>query len=245
MKTKVRHPLWKFDQFSNDSMRSFIRRMSVVSRGGCWEWSGYRDRHGYGIQQFRGKRHRAHRIAHIVFRGAIPAGIFVCHKCDNPPCCNPDHLFLGTQKDNMADASSKMRTYRPIGILSNTCKLTESKVIRIRRDYARGGVSTIALAQRYGCQPANVHCIVALKNWKYLPSMGCLPVAGDGTIRRNPPIGERSPLAKLKARDVVSIRAAYLTGRFSQQELGTRFGVNQSVISRVVNHKKWTHVSNE
>ena len=74
----------------------------------CWLWTGVTD-HGYGRISMQRKTLAAHRIAFEHFKGPIPDGLFVLHKCDNPPCCNPDHLFLGTHKDNMADCVAKGR----------------------------------------------------------------------------------------------------------------------------------------
>lgn len=94
-----------------DSDRFF--RMVNKSAGGCWEWTGSRHRPGYGSFFADGKCWRAHRWAYTHFIGPIPSGMFVCHKCDNPPCVNPAHLFLGTNGDNMRDASRKNRLGGP------------------------------------------------------------------------------------------------------------------------------------
>jgi len=76
-------------------------------RSGCWEWTGGTDGKGYGRVCWDGGRHGAHRVSWCLIRGAIPDGLYVCHHCDNKLCVNPDHLFLGTQVDNMQDWTRK------------------------------------------------------------------------------------------------------------------------------------------
>jgi hypothetical protein len=88
-------------------------RLEKVDRGSplgeCWEYTGCRHRQGYGSITVGGLGHGTHRIAYTVANGPIPDGLFVCHHCDNPPCCNPAHLFLGTNLDNMRDLYAKGR----------------------------------------------------------------------------------------------------------------------------------------
>lgn len=112
----------------------------------CWPWKASKYGHGHGqFAPFPNQRPMgAHRIAYALLRGPIPAGMCVCHKCDNPPCCNPDHLFLGTPGDNVRDARSKKRMCH--GEAHPCARLTSQQVKEIR---ASGETSTV-LARRYG-----------------------------------------------------------------------------------------------
>lgn len=138
----------------------------------CWIWTAARSSAGYGQLRYGGKIILIHRLSYELFIGPIPDGIFVCHKCDNPPCCRPDHLFLGTAFDNTKDCAQKGRTRNyEIGRGKNRGehhpyhKLTEADVRAIRAD--PGSLSNIA--KRFGMSVAAIHAIKQRRNWGWLP----------------------------------------------------------------------------
>jgi len=87
-------------------------RYAINEETGCWEWNG-KLLAGYGVFRWNSKQQKAHRASYEQYKGAIPDGYFVCHSCDNPKCVNPDHLWVGTQSDNIKDAVRKGRVKVP------------------------------------------------------------------------------------------------------------------------------------
>lgn len=136
----------------------------AVEFGRCWIWTASRDEHGYGRFSYaENPNGKAYRFSWELVHGPIAVGLCVCHRCDNPPCCNPHHLFLGTHEQNMADAASKGRsTY---GERSNLAKLSASEVVEIRRAYATGQVLQRELAACYGVSRTTVTHIVNGDSW--------------------------------------------------------------------------------
>ena len=143
---------------------------------GCWLWLGSVWGNGYGRIKINGECKKASRASWEIHNGAIPTGMYVCHRCDNPACVNPDHLFLGTPKDNIADCIKKGRLPnnsgnkvfrenmgRP-GEKNRFAKLTESQVISIRKD----GRRYVEISKDYGITPECVSQIVNRKTWKHL-----------------------------------------------------------------------------
>jgi hypothetical protein len=99
------------------------RFWSFVAKGdGCWEWTGYRGEQGYGVFSLGGKNHRAHRFSYAHNVGPVRSGQMVCHRCDNPSCVRPDHLFLGSGKDNAADCIAKGRFPFRYGLNATHCQ---------------------------------------------------------------------------------------------------------------------------
>lgn len=132
---------------------------------GCWLWKGGRDRGGYGsTHDPRRTRWLAHRWFWTYANGPIPPGLCVCHRCDNPPCVNPDHLFLGSHADNIADRDAKGR--QACGERNAASKLGEDDVAAIRARYATGDVSQYQLADEYGIHQTMVSLIVRRQNWQ-------------------------------------------------------------------------------
>ena len=131
----------------------------------CVPWPGYLNRRGYGCLRYNGKWSLAHRVAWEKERGPIPPGVCVLHRCDNPPCINPDHLFLGTQLDNIADRHRKGRNGRLPGESNGRARLTEAQVRAIRSDTR----SKVAIAQTYGISNVLVGLIKRRKIWKHVP----------------------------------------------------------------------------
>lgn len=130
----------------------------------CHEWTSTLHRLGYGRFYDGAKRIYAHREAWRLEHGDIPEGIHVLHRCDNRPCVNPRHLFLGTQKDNMADASEKGRMAK--GVKNGRSKLTREQVKEIRR--LRGKAYQKDLAKRFGVA-RNTICVIQLRQtWKHV-----------------------------------------------------------------------------
>lgn len=107
----------------------FAANVIPEPNSGCWLWTASTTKFGYGHMSVDGRLTGAHRIAWVLFKGPIPAGAQVCHKCDVPQCANPDHLFLGSRSDNMRDCAAKGRQFVPREVNSH---LTREQVLRVR-----------------------------------------------------------------------------------------------------------------
>jgi hypothetical protein len=147
----------------------------------CWQWQRARFRTGYGAlrEPKIGTTLLAHRVAWTLTRGAIPDGFHVLHRCDNRPCCNPAHLFLGTDADNVRDMDSKGRRRNGprYGEANSSTKLTDAQVAAMRAEYAAGGATHRGLAEKYGVSRGNVAFILSGKTRRSLSVQPPLPEA--------------------------------------------------------------------
>jgi hypothetical protein len=143
---------------------------------GCWIWiaAGYKGKFNYGQVQFNGKVIVAHRASWILYNGEIAPGLFVLHKCDNPSCVNPSHLFLGTKKDNHLDMMSKGRgehisAPRPFqrGEKHPNAKFSDDQA-RFIRFLWRNGVSVKAIAECFRVKKCTVSALVHGHSYKYV-----------------------------------------------------------------------------
>jgi HNH endonuclease len=150
----------------NNTIDDFYARIGKKEPEECWEWQGDINGGGYGQFSLGGKRVIAHRFVWELINGPIPEGMFICHKCDNPPCCNPNHLFLGTPKDNSQDRDHKGRGAK--GEKSGVSVLTEEQVLAIREEYARGGATYLGLGKKYGVRDGTIKKIIERINWKHI-----------------------------------------------------------------------------
>ena len=152
--------------FRNDlsPQERFAAGIYILPESGCWPWIGKRDRDGYGVFYFRRTMFRTHRFAWELENGAIPSGMYVCHRCDNPPCCNPKHLFLGTPADNAADRVRKGRTQDQRGVRNPSVKLSQEQVLEIRS----GGDSPAVLSSRFRVSKSLISRIRTGDVWRHV-----------------------------------------------------------------------------
>lgn len=148
-----------------------VKFWAGVQKGpGCWEWTKARMPFGYGQINDRGKVLYAHRVSWEIHNGPIPKGLHVCHHCDNPPCVRPDHLFLGTARDNINDALHKGRMdlhgiVSHIGAAHPAAILSETKVRAIR---ARHDEPHKDLAAEFGVSRPTITAILNRRIWKHI-----------------------------------------------------------------------------
>ena len=188
----------------------------------CWFWKASIDVNGYGQfglapGQFGAKTWtmaKAHRVAWLLTNGEIPAGMFLCHKCDMPRCVNPSHLFLGTQTDNMRDCVAKDR--HGCGRVGQPIYYDIARIRKIIDAYKRGELVR-NITKRH--EISRTHLLRILKRHK-------IPLRFTGS-------------RKLNETEVRQIRLLYAQGHISQQALGVRFGVTQTAIGLITRGVNW------
>jgi hypothetical protein len=145
----------------------FMSKVATGTGDECWNWTGRLDDYGYGTFAFRRRIWKAHRAAVVLLMSAEIHTPCVLHRCDNPRCVNPAHLFFGTHTDNMRDKMAKARGNHPIGSRNGQSKLTEEVVRAIRQESARGA-KRFELAAKYGVSPPTISYVVLGKNWGHV-----------------------------------------------------------------------------
>ena len=148
--------------FDTDFIARFEAKINKAD--GCWEWTASCAGKGYGQMKLprQRKQEYSHRLAYMIYKGEIPQGIQICHTCDNPKCCNPDHLFLGTSQDNHDDMAKKNRSTH--GEKNPAAKLTENDVREISACLA-AGMSQSKIARAFGVHQVTISKINRGLRW--------------------------------------------------------------------------------
>lgn len=143
-------------------LERFWEKVEIVGVDDCWEWQGHKNPRGYGHFSIKHQMVKAHRYSWTIQNGEIPAGMVICHRCDNPPCVNPNHLFMATQEDNVHDMENKGRRVTVVkhGEESTNAKLNKALVIEMRQKYETGKYSFRELGIIYGIHKSTAHSIV-------------------------------------------------------------------------------------
>jgi hypothetical protein len=150
---------------SQSAAERFMEKIAVGADDECWPWRGARNSKGYGYFFLHGVMRKAHRIEAHLRIGFLPRNLCVCHHCDNRACCNPRHLFVGTQADNNRDKALKGRA--PYGERHPMAKLAKAQIAAIRQSSEPG----IVLSRRYSVSPSQISSIRTGKKWKAPPEV--------------------------------------------------------------------------
>lgn len=150
---------------NNYTIDRFIAKVSKTEA--CWTWTARKTPQGYGRFSVNGVNKLAHRVAYEQLKSPIPNGLQVLHRCDNPSCVNPDHLWLGSNADNVADKVAKGRCASVVGSANPKSKLRDADVLAIRAAIGQG-VKQRDLAEQYGVTQTQICTIAQRKQWSHL-----------------------------------------------------------------------------
>ncbi len=154
----------KWKKKTSDEILCLIKSRSDIVSNGCWLWKMGKDKDGYGKVTIDYKCYRSHRVAFECVNGKIQAGAMACHKCDNPSCCNPDHIFLGTQMENITDSVAKGHHIR--GSRCHLAKLSDCDIREVFDLHRSGRFDQGQIADIYCVSQASMSCILLRKTWR-------------------------------------------------------------------------------
>jgi len=151
------------NNLTKQDIERFFSKVKIVANG-CWEWSGGRDKDGYGKMRIGKRMFLSHRLSYKFHFGEVPEGKEIMHRCDNPPCCNPSHLCAGSHKENCQDRTAKGRDLLFSGSKNGKSKLTASQVLRIREL----PFSPEVIAKMFSISVTQVKRLRNFQQWRHL-----------------------------------------------------------------------------
>lgn len=149
------------DNYTDDLKKRILNSIKINDNN-CWIWQKSKNKNGYGIIGCRYKIFLVHRLSWTLFKGQFDNEILVCHKCDNPSCCNPEHLFLGSDRDNVLDSINKGRFTRKY---HNSFKITPEHVKEIRK-LSEKGMNNVEISKKFNVSREHIGSIIRKKCWK-------------------------------------------------------------------------------
>lgn len=146
----------------------FWKKVSKQKEDECWIWNAYKHKKGYGYFHANGSVMKSHRISFILEnKTLIPKGMCICHSCDNPSCVNPNHLWMGTNMDNIKDSLMKGRRIGLRGEKNNSCKLKSKEVLKIRELFLQK-IKAKHIAKMFNIGISMIYAIKQRRNWKHI-----------------------------------------------------------------------------
>jgi len=214
---------------------NFIYLDEELDHETCWEWLAHRNPRGYGMFMYENSAQLAHRISYMMEYGEIPYGLLVCHKCDNPACVNPNHLFLGTPNDNMKDMVKKNRQNQ--GEEVYTSKLNENIIREILYGINNGVYKSISqIKKKYNVGKTTIVDLLHSKNWK--------PIIHEVEKELNLNVIDlynKITKKRMNEQTVIKIRELISQG-YSNTYIGKLLGYARNTIANIRSCKSWAEV---
>lgn len=199
----------------------------------CWIWIANTDRDGYGRISLKGFQYKAHRISWEIYNGPILNGLLVLHKCDNPSCVNPNHLFLGTHKDNSFDMVNKGRSNHFLGSTNSRSILSEHDVLEILTSVENGAITSIdQIINKYKVSKSTIFQIFDGKNWQHVVKDY---YDFDHLKYLKNKIDTRGVL---KFDDIIDIRDRFIKGE-TVTSIAQLYGVSYNTINSIKLNRSW------